>query len=252
MTYTLYSSIRHYRKPETDHGIGILAVTLIALQFDWIPDVKPCLHELARTGAPSNRLSASPHVAVSNASAEIARPAMSLAPRAARAARGALRTRRGLSSPAAPTKGPRLPEGNDPSAFHGRDHAAKDTSRWLMFSALFALPVGGFGVLQAMKPHEHPPAPIQYDYMKRATRIPRFPWGVSCVALPLLHARLVVSGLLREAMAFLLGLGSSGLQGLCRLLMFVFFQSIFFLLEQDDDLIGVPYEKHAEHADGEH
>lgn len=94
-------------------------------------------------------------------------------------------TRRTFSAAAEPTKGPRLPEGNDPSAYHGPEHAAKDTRRWLMVSAIFALPVTGFGVLQSMKPHEHPPAPVQYDYMRRANRVPRFPWGVRYATLRL-------------------------------------------------------------------
>lgn len=40
-----------------------------------------------------------------------------------------------------------------------------------MISAVFAVPVGGFFVLQVMKPHEHVEAPPEYPYLKMATRV---------------------------------------------------------------------------------
>jgi hypothetical protein len=103
---------------------------------------------------------------------------MSALSHAARGSRGALRVTRGMSSSAAPTPGPRLPEGNDPAAYHSRTHAVADSGRWALISAVFALPVTAFGVIQAMNKHEHAPAPVQYSYMRRASRVPRFPWGV--------------------------------------------------------------------------
>lgn len=94
----------------------------------------------------------------------------------ARAVRAAgVSSRRALSS-AAETKGPALPPGNDPSAYHSRAHAVADTSRWALISAVCFLPVTGFGFIALGHEHVHGDAPIQYDYMKRASRVPRFPW----------------------------------------------------------------------------
>lgn len=95
------------------------------------------------------------------------------------AQRSASAFRRGLSTEAGgASRGPKLPEGNDPAAFHPIEHAANDTSRWRWISAVFSLPVGGFAVLQALNGHEHSDEPaIEYSYMRMSTRSPRFPWG---------------------------------------------------------------------------
>jgi hypothetical protein len=156
---------------------------------------------------------------------------MSASAMTARAARGAVRARRAMSTSVPPTRGPVLPAGNDPAAYHSKAAAAADTSRWALISALFALPVGGFGVLQAMAKHEHAEAPIQYDYMRRANRSPRFPWGVRRARRPPPPGGYV------SILCWETSTDSSALATLA------------LMSKQDDDLIGCPYEKHAE---GEH
>ncbi|CDF34121.1 unnamed protein product [Chondrus crispus] len=74
-------------------------------------------------------------------------------------------------------KGPKLPAGNDPSASHGAEHAIADTNRWRIISAVFALPVSAYFIINMMNTHEHTEAPPEYPYLKMATRSPRFPWG---------------------------------------------------------------------------
>jgi hypothetical protein len=97
---------------------------------------------------------------------------------AARLATRRVSSRRMLSGNTPTTTGPRLPPGNDPSAYHPQEHAIADTARWMRFSLLFGLPVLGFGIIQGLQKHEHNDEPgIVYPYMKMATRNPRFPWG---------------------------------------------------------------------------
>lgn len=86
-------------------------------------------------------------------------------------------TRRLSTSPAAEamdkaaTKGPKLPLGNDPAAYHGPEHAVADTNRWRMISMLFSLPVAGFFVVSLMTEHKHVEAPPEYPYLKMASRV---------------------------------------------------------------------------------
>lgn len=77
----------------------------------------------------------------------------------------------------APSKGPKLPIGNDPSAYHGAEHAIADTNRWRLISMVFAVPVTGYFVLSLMSEHKHVDPPPEYPYLRMATRSPRFPWG---------------------------------------------------------------------------
>jgi hypothetical protein len=60
--------------------------------------------------------------------------------------------RRAMSSEASST-GPRLPQGNDPAAFHSQAAASADTSRWMWITAAFGIPVMAFGVVQSMNKH---------------------------------------------------------------------------------------------------
>lgn len=75
------------------------------------------------------------------------------------------------------TPGPRLPEGNDPGAFHSREHMLVAVSRWRNISIIFGVPVLGFGILQMLEEHEHAEESPEYPYLKIASRSPRFPWG---------------------------------------------------------------------------
>lgn len=47
----------------------------------------------------------------------------------------------------------------------------EDTIRWRMISAVFAVPVTGYLIIQMMKPHEHMEPPPEYPYLKMATRV---------------------------------------------------------------------------------
>lgn len=57
------------------------------------------------------------------------------------------------------------------------DISIADTNRWKWITLAFGVPVLAYGILTSMNEHAHHDAPPPYDYLKRATRSPRFPWG---------------------------------------------------------------------------
>lgn len=48
---------------------------------------------------------------------------------------------------------------------------AADTNRWRIISAVFALPVSAYFIINMMNTHEHTEAPPEYPYLKMATRV---------------------------------------------------------------------------------
>lgn len=47
----------------------------------------------------------------------------------------------------------------------------EDTDRWKLISLVFGLPVLGFGILKVSKPHDHVDPPVEYPYLRMATRV---------------------------------------------------------------------------------